>query len=46
MTVISSTISGNTADRGGGGIHAYDAGVTVTNSTISGNTVNQTVGRN
>jgi hypothetical protein len=37
MTVTNSTISGNSASDGGGGIFNYSATITVTNSTISGN---------
>ena len=37
LTVTNSTISGNTANRGGGIYSHYDDFLTVTNSTISGN---------
>ena len=37
MTVTDSTISGNSAGNGGGGISSYNGDLTVTGSTISGN---------
>ncbi|MDP1552578.1 MAG: hypothetical protein Q8M06_06165, partial [Methanobacteriaceae archaeon] len=40
FTVSGSTISGNTALEGGGGIYNYVCYVTVSGSTISGNTAN------
>ena len=37
IVVSDSTISGNSAEFGGGGIHVTDSSLVVTNSTISGN---------
>jgi len=43
LTVTNSTISGNTAPNGGGGIYS-EGTLTVTNSTISGNHANSSFG--
>ena len=40
VTVTNSTLSGNSADYGGGGIANYCGTLTVTNSTLSGNSAN------
>ena len=37
VTVSNSTLSGNPASGGGGGINALSSGLTITNSTLSGN---------
>jgi predicted outer membrane repeat protein len=38
LTIVESTISGNTADDEGGGLHHEDGPLTIVESTISGNT--------
>ena len=38
MTLTNSTISGNSAVSGGGGIYTNSGTLTLTNSTVSGNT--------
>jgi hypothetical protein len=39
LTLVDTTVSGNTADAGGGGIHAtFDSELVIRSSTISGNT--------
>ncbi len=37
LTIVNTTISGNSAGAAGGGIYNFDSPVTITNSTISGN---------
>jgi hypothetical protein len=43
MTIVDSTISGNTGAHGGG-VYTYDGGLTISDSTISGNTATQAGG--
>ncbi|MDP6452813.1 MAG: trypsin-like serine protease [SAR202 cluster bacterium] len=44
LTISRSTVSGNTATHGAGGIESNGGNVTILNSTISGNTANGGVG--